>query len=146
MRFVVIGVLINQSYSVPPHVISPLFDTAEVVGLKEIPMRLEEITPWLKRLSVIVGIVDLVSGDKVPTVKETGPILKHRNKKLSELSLRYLHEACHSSYPKIPSTPWKPWEVDATPMDCFDAVRPEPRVTVSVNSVPLKEPEPYVTD
>lgn len=36
--------------------------------------------------------------------------------------------------------------VEATPMDCLGMTRPEARVTVSVNSVPEKEPDPYVTD
>ena len=34
----------------------------------------------------------------------------------------------------------------ATPMDCLVMTRPEPMVTVSVYSVPEKEPEPYETD
>ena len=40
------------------------------------------------------------------------------------------------TYPTIPSTPSKPSEVVATPMDWPVIVRPGPTVTVSVNSVP----------
>ena len=47
--------------------------------------------------------------------------------------------------PIIPSTPSKPSEREATPMDCLVIVR-LPSVTVSVNSVPEKSPDPYVTD
>jgi hypothetical protein len=39
----------------------------------------------------------------------------------------------------IPSTPVKPVEVEATPIDCWVMVSPLPRVTVSVYSVPLKK-------
>ena len=46
------------------------------------------------------------------------------------------------AYPTIPSTPWKPSEREATPIDCFWIVNPEPSVTVSVNSVPEKSPDP----
>jgi hypothetical protein len=66
----------------------------------------------------------------------------------------------------MPSTPSKPSDVEATPIDWPLIARPVPRETVSVNSVPVryavsvrqlmtrkstgtlpeKEPEPYVTD
>jgi hypothetical protein len=49
----------------------------------------------------------------VPSVKSTGPM------------------------PRIPSTPEKPDTVEATPIDCLVMVRPVPRVTVSVYSVPI---------
>ena len=73
-------------------------------------------------MSVTVGICVFVSGDNVSKVRSVGPI------------------------PRIPSTPSKPSEEEATPMDCFVIVRPLPIETVSVNSVPLNSPEPYVTD
>ena len=47
-----------------------------------------------------------------------------------------------TTYPRIPSTPSKPSERLATPMDCAVIVSPEPKLTVSVNSVPEKSPEP----
>lgn len=77
--------------------------------------------PWENKLSVTVGMVEPVSGLKVSRVKSKGPI------------------------PRMPSTPEKPSDLDATPMDCALIVRPVPIETVSVNSVPLKSPEPYVT-
>ena len=33
------------------------------------------MVPWLNRLSVTVGMAVFLSGDNVPTVKSTGPIL-----------------------------------------------------------------------
>ena len=59
--------------------------------------------------------------------------------------------------------PWKPVELEATPMDCSVMTRPEAIVTVSMNSVPGRvckyskggaevgkspenDPEPYATD
>ena len=44
-------------------------------------------------------------------------------------------------YPRIPSTPSNPTEVVATPIDCRKAKK-GPIDTVSVNSVPEKEPDP----
>ena len=75
---------VNFELSVPPNVNSPLFATSCVVGSNEIPISFADMVPWLNRLSVTVGIVERVSGDKVPTVKSTGPM------------------------PRIPSTPSKP--------------------------------------
>jgi hypothetical protein len=71
------------------------------------------MVPWLCRLSVTVGIFDVGRFVKVPTVKSTGPI------------------------PRIPSTPEKPDDEEATPIDCLVMVRPVLRVTVSVYSVPI---------
>jgi len=34
------------------------------------------MTPLANRLSVTVGILDPEAGDKVPTVRETGPMLE----------------------------------------------------------------------
>ena len=48
--------------------------------------------------------------------------------------------------PMIPSTPSKSSDVEATPMDCFVMTSEEESVTVSRNSVPEKEPLPYVTE
>lgn len=44
----------------------------------------------------------------------------------------------------MPSTPEKPELFSATPIDCLETVRP-PSETVSMYSVPEKEPEPYET-
>ena len=73
---------VNLELSVPPKVSSPLLATSEVVGSKETPISSAVITPWLKRLSVIVGIVERVSGDNVSRVRSTGPMLMNciRNK------------------------------------------------------------------
>lgn len=58
-----------------PQVISPLTLLFSVVGSKEIPIALELIIPWAKRLSVTVGTGVLEAGDRVPIVRSTGPIL-----------------------------------------------------------------------
>jgi len=114
---------VNLVLSVPPQVSSPFNCSPEelVIGSKETPISWALIVPCEKRLSVTVGISEFVAGDSVSRVRSTGPI------------------------PTIPSTPWKPVDVLATPMDCLVMTRPEAIVTVSVNSVPENEPEPYVT-
>jgi hypothetical protein len=61
---------------------------------------------------VTVGMVVVGSFVRVPSVKSSGPI------------------------PRIPSTPLKPVDLEATPIDCWVMVSPLPRVTVSVYSVP----------
>lgn len=48
----------------------------------------------------------------------------------------------NATNPRIPSTPLKPEAEEATPIDCLVMVKPLPRETVSVYSVPEKEPEP----
>jgi hypothetical protein len=47
---------VNFVLSVPPNAIEPLTSSSVVVGSKEIPIKLEVIVPWLKRLSVTVGM------------------------------------------------------------------------------------------
>jgi hypothetical protein len=74
-----------------------------------------------KSESVTVGMV-LVFSDSVPRVRSTGPI------------------------PKMPSTVVKPEDSVATPIDCFEILRLDEKVTVSVYSLPEKLPDPYVTD
>lgn len=64
----------------------------------------------------------MVAGERVPTVRSTGPM------------------------PKIPSTPEKPLEVLATPIDWLGITKPEAMVTWSRYSVPENDPEPYVTE
>jgi hypothetical protein len=71
------------------------------------------MVPSLYRLSVTVGIVVSGSSVRVPSVKSRGPM------------------------PRIPSTPVKPVEVSATPIDWLVMVSPVPRVTVSRYSVPI---------
>ena len=65
--------------SAPPNVNSPFSSDVAVVGSKDTPTRSDEIVPCLKRLSVTVGTVEDVSGDKVPIVKSTGPILGNQS-------------------------------------------------------------------
>ena len=81
----------NLEESVPPKVNSPFAFGSVFVGSKDTETMSAEIVPWLKRLSVTVGISEFESGDKVPTVKSTGPILG--NKSVSEDSKRW---ALHS--------------------------------------------------
>ena len=68
---------VNLVESVPPNVNSPFWFGSVVVGSKDTETMSDGIVPWLKRLSVTVGMGVFVSGDKVPTVKSTGPILKN---------------------------------------------------------------------
>ena len=72
---------VNLVESVPPNVNSPFLTDVAVVGSKDTPTRLDVIVFWLKRLSVTVGMGAVVSGDKVPTVKSTGPILGNKGVK-----------------------------------------------------------------
>jgi len=58
-----------------PHVSSPLATDSAVAGSNEMPIKLEGIVPAEKRLSVTVGIVEPESGERVDTVRPTGPIL-----------------------------------------------------------------------
>ena len=69
---------VNFVESVPPNVNSPFLTDVVVVGSNDMPIRSDVIVPWLKRLSVTVGTGVLVCGDKVPTVKSTGPILVNK--------------------------------------------------------------------
>lgn len=73
------------------------------------------IEPWLLRLSKKVGTV--LALETVPDVRSTGP------------------------KPMMPSTPEKPVDLVAAPIDWDVTVRP-PKLTVSVYSVPLNEPLP----
>lgn len=70
---------VNLLLSVPPKVNSPLLEVAVVVGSKEIPISLAVMIPWLNKLSVTVGILELVAGLKVSSVRSTGPILEMRD-------------------------------------------------------------------
>ena len=142
----------NLVESVPPKVSSPLVDSSEVVGSKETATRLDEMSPFEKALSttanalyvnvghrhskdydIPVGMSVFVPGLRVPWVRSTGPILR-----ASQLS-RVNDPSC--TYPRIPSTPEKPDEDEATPTPWL-GMTSEPMVTVSVHSVPENEPEP----
>ena len=59
----------------PPNVNSPFLTDVVVVGSKDTARRSAGIVPCEKRLSVTVGMVAPVSGDKVPIVKSSGPSL-----------------------------------------------------------------------
>ena len=69
----------NLVGSAPPNVNSPFVSDIVVVGSKDTPTRSDEIVPCLRRLSVTVGTVEDVSGDKVPVVKSSGPILGNQS-------------------------------------------------------------------
>jgi len=58
-----------------PHVISPLNDSPVLVGWKDIPIELLVMVPSLNKLSVTVEMTLEVAGDRVPTVRSTGPML-----------------------------------------------------------------------
>ena len=69
-------------WSVPPNVNSPsLTDDVAVIGSKDTETILDGMVPWLKRLSVIVGIVLSLSGDSDPRVRSTGPILQKQRQR-----------------------------------------------------------------
>ena len=70
---------VNLEESVPPNVSSPFCSEAVVVGSKDTETMLAGIVPWLKRLSVTVGMREFEFGDKVPSVKSTGPILGNKS-------------------------------------------------------------------
>jgi len=57
-------------------VISPFDEAVVFVGWKDIPIKLEVMTPALNRLSVTVGMRVEVAGDRVPRVRPTGPRLE----------------------------------------------------------------------
>ena len=65
--------------SAPPNVNSPFSSESVFVGSKDTPTTSDRIVPCLKRLSVTVGMDFCTSGDKVPTVKSTGPILGNQD-------------------------------------------------------------------
>ena len=102
--------------SVPPKSSEPLDALAVEDGAYEMPMVSEGIVPWLNRSSVMVG-----------TELEPTMVLLVRSTR---------------RVPKMPSTSEKPIAVLATPMLWFVMARSEARVTVSVYSVPLKDPLP----
>ena len=149
---------VNLAESVPPNVNSPFWIGGEVVGSNDTETRSDEIVPWLNRLSVTVGMGLFVSGDSVPTVKSTGPILGNKP------STRFKPTDGLGAYPRIPSNSSKPLEFEATPMDCFLITSSEEIVTVSkysvpktwgvriskralvIRKVPENDPDPYVTD
>jgi hypothetical protein len=116
-------------WSVPPNINSPFLTDDVVVGSKDTETILDAMVPWLKRLSVIVGIVLFTAGDSVPMVRSTGPILQKRRQR------KFVWEDVHAN-PRTPSKPSKPNDSDATPIDWRGITRPGAIVTVSMNSVP----------
>ncbi len=123
--------------SVPPNVNSPLVTTSVVVGSNETETSLAVRKPFEKELSVTVGIDWFDAGDKVPTVRSTGPRLEMRLDLTAELCVQPLE-----TNPKTPSTPVKPLDVLASPIDCWVMTRLVEIVTVSLYSVPLKDLDP----
>lgn len=113
--------------SVVPNVSSPFMVDSEAEGSKDTAMRFFLIVPCAKRLSVIVGMVLVLSGYRVPNVKSLGPIL--RNALLTQTQ----RQTDVYAHPKIPSTPGDiPEILIATPMGCSDTVIPGAIVTVSL--------------
>ena len=66
---------VNLVRSVPPNVSSPFLLLFLIVGSKEMETRSNGMIRRLKRLFVIVGMLLVVSGDRVPMVRSVGPIL-----------------------------------------------------------------------
>ena len=66
---------INLVASVPPQVISPFKSLPVMAGPNETPISWAGMVPWEKRLSVTVGIVLKSDGNKVSSVRSTGPML-----------------------------------------------------------------------
>ena len=67
---------VNFEESMPPKVSSPLMTELVFVGSKDTETILDDIAPWLKRLSVTVGILLPVDGDSEPIVRLVGPKLQ----------------------------------------------------------------------
>ena len=66
---------VNLVESVSPNISSPFLSKVPFVGSKDTETRLDGIAPWLKRLSVTVGIRSPLEGDREPIVRFVGPIL-----------------------------------------------------------------------
>jgi hypothetical protein len=66
---------VNLVWSVSPNVSSPFLIDDVVVGSKDTETRSDAIAPWLKRLSVTVGMLLFSAGERVPIVRSEGPIL-----------------------------------------------------------------------
>jgi hypothetical protein len=82
------------------------------------------MVPCLKRLSVTVG----TSADepvRVPWVRSTGPILN------VHINIMTLINKTNVTNPRIPSTPLKPLDVEASPIDWDVMTRAGDKVTVS---------------
>jgi len=94
---------LNLEESVPPKVSSPLVTSSTVVGSKETATKLSGMVPCENKFPVTVATV--VVPETVSSVKSSGPI------------------------PMIPSTPSKPVDVEATPMDWFLMTKLEEIVT-----------------
>lgn len=94
---------VNLLLSVPPQVISPFKSLPVMEGSKETPISWAEMAPWENKLSVTVGMVLEVAGDKVSSVRSTGPILiaEEIRTKIETIFTDYTH-------PMIPSTPSNP--------------------------------------
>jgi len=97
---------------VPPKVNSPFLTDVLVVGSKDTEIRSAGIVPWEKRSSG-----NMV---KAPLVESTGPIL------WSNASARIHSDGLHT-HPRTPSKPFKPVEVEPTPIDA-----PKTKVGLSV--------------
>jgi len=67
---------VNFEESMPPKVSSPLMTELVFVGSKDTETILDDVAPWLKRLSVTVGILLPVDGDSEPIVRFVGPKLQ----------------------------------------------------------------------
>jgi hypothetical protein len=79
---------VNFEWSVPPKVSSPFLYESAFVGSKETATILAEMVPWLKRLSVTVGILSPLDGESEPTVRFVGPMLR-------SMSSTNLHQRRH---------------------------------------------------
>ena len=78
-----------------PHVSSPFASEVLVAGSNETPIDLAEMVPDEKRLSVTVGMEEEEAGERVPTVRPTGPILTGR-KLFNKYSQRRLVNEAYS--------------------------------------------------
>ena len=121
-----------------------------MAGSNEMPIKSSEIVPAEKSLSVTVGMLELVAGERVPTVRSMGPILIGKTL-VQYLRLHQLARVVYSPEDTVdPIVSCRLEEqvfnklnvciverrptVDATPIDCSFMTTLSPRVTVSVYS------------
>lgn len=104
---------VNLVESMLPNVSSPFSTKVVFVGSKDTETRSDGMVPWLKKLSVTVGILLSLDGDRVPIDRFVGPRLQRTV---------FTHVRMDGSplyaHPRIPSTVRTALEAKATPMDC----------------------------
>ena len=148
----------------PPKVSSPLTISGESVGSKETETSWAGMTPCENSVSVTVQVHGACQPSRATTRRQAEPEarvltrwdrracvgakrIKSQIRRPNAAKNRIVRggdakRTIERSYPRIPSTPSKPSDLEAAPIPCPVTVRPLPRVTVSVNSVPMNAESP----